>query len=361
MSSKSLTSQSFAHHMPVRTESNVDQGRYSDHSRPRKRMHVTDPDDDVEPEVKGSCELSNAKHDHDQRLLPIVKGSGERRQTLFQRDQSHSRAFKVASQPKVFSRTTVTQGGTEVVQHKDTHGQRHQLSTVDPNNIPDSYSEGSDEDKSALARDVSKSNQKQEAQRSPQYQQGPSQACVVTGSGKRFDHWEEGSESETSDASDTAESQVDSSDARSDRSEETSSDSGSDDEETSADNSWSKFVSNSSISKSKEKSASFPKRAVYFRTHPSITTESASEIKQRLQSYLPDATVLMEFSSLKTAYLDREVLNTMLSQLVDGEISEILVADSNHICATKDGFNMFALMCHKLGAKVFILPALQSV
>jgi hypothetical protein len=51
----------------------------------------------------------------------------------------------------------------------------------------------------------------------------------------------------------------------------------------------------------------------------------------------------------------------MLCQLADGEISEILVADSNHISATKDGFSIFTLMCHKLGAKVFILPALQSV
>ena len=64
---------------------------------------------------------------------------------------------------------------------------------------------------------------------------------------------------------------------------------------------------------------------------------------------------------MKTPYLDREVLNDMLSQLVAGQISEILVADFNHICATKDGFSVFALLCHRLGAKVFILPALQSV
>ncbi len=355
MSSKSSTSQNFAHHMPVITELNMVQRGYSGHIRPRKRMYIADPDDDVKPEVTGSYELSTTHPDPNRRLPPTVKGFGERRQTLFQRDQSHSRPFNVASQPKVFSRTT--QGGSEVVQRKDTDEQRpHQL--VDT----DSDSERFDEGKSAVARDVSKSNQKQEAQNSSQYQQGHSQTGVVTGNGKRFDHWEEGSESETSDASDTSESQIDNSDTRSDQSEETSSDLGSDDEETGTENSSSKIVSKSSISNpDMNPAASSPKRVVYFRTHPSIDTESASEIKQRLQSYLPDATVLMEFSSQKTAYLDRKVLNNMLSQLVNGEISEILVADSNHICATKDGFSVFALMCHKLGAKVFILPALQSV
>jgi hypothetical protein len=179
MSLKLSTSENFSHHMPVRTELNMVQGGYSDHSRPRKRMYVADPDDDVEPEVKGSYEVSNADHDRDQRLLQTVKGSGERRHAPFHRDQSRSRAFKVASEPKVFLRTT--QGGSEVVQHKDTHEQRHQLSTVDMNNIPDSDSERSNGDKSAHARDVSKSNQKQEALRSLQYQQGYSHAGVVTG------------------------------------------------------------------------------------------------------------------------------------------------------------------------------------
>jgi hypothetical protein len=225
------------------------------------------------------------------------------------------------------------------------------LSSTQPNVV----GRGTQESALAVPRKVSKPASNSEAQRSSQ--QDHSQSKVVTGGGKRLDQSEEQSDSETSDASDCSSSDVDASESDS-QSDEVSTESNCDEEQTSVLGGGPKGVTELASNK---KPASSRARAVYFRAHPNISTESASEIQQRLQLYLPDATVMMEFTNLKTSYLDREVLNNMLSEVVDGKINEVWVADSNHICATKDGFSVFALLCHKLGVKVYILPAFQSV
>ena len=332
----------------MKTELHMVTGGDDGHNRPRKRRNVADRDDDVEPEIKGSHELPNM--DHTVRS-PDVSGSGERRHTLLNR--AHSRTSQVA-QPNSIS--TTTSGGSEIVSQKDTAMQRHQLSAATKDDWPYSDSEGSDVRRPTLARDVPKSNRKREAQKSSQYQQGDH--GVVAG-GSQFDQYAREEHSEASDASDTLDSHSDASDSQS---EESSSDPDSEDEEASVRSDWFNNASKSSISATIQKpSALAPKRMVYFRIHPSMSPESVSEIKQQLQSYLPDAVVLVEPTSLKTPYSDREVLNHLLSQLIDGQINEILVADSSHISATKDGFNIFAWICHKFGAKVFILPALQSM
>ncbi len=246
----------------------ADHDGYIDRSTSRKRMYVADPDDDVDPdsEVETISESSNADSVYNRvgRLPPTVRGSGKRRQTQFPHVHSQSRAFSVMSQPQAVSR--ITQGGSETVQRKST-----QHSTADRNNIAGSDSKNSEEHESALACNLSKSNQKQESQNPSQYQyqQGHSQAAVVTGSGKRFDHWEDGSESETSDASDTSESEIDNSDIQSVQSGETSSDSRSDDEETSSKSSLSEIVSKPSISNPDLNSAaSSPKPCCIFPHSP---------------------------------------------------------------------------------------------
>ncbi len=104
------------------------------------------------------------------------------------------------------------------------------------------------------------------------------------------------------------------------------------------------------------------KRVVYFRANSRLGEETFAELEQNLQAYLPDAKVMLETATnLKTAYSDRTVLNSLMSQILNNEIDEVLVADSNHLCNTKDGFNVFSWVCQQFGTKVFILPTLQSV
>ncbi len=350
MSLKSSTFRTSVHHrVPISTESHMVRGGNGGHNNPRKRTYVSDLEDDVEPEIDGSHELPNT--DHTQVQSPAVNGSGERRHILLNRVRSGT--SKVA-QPNVTSTTTT--GGSEIVSQKDAVIQRHQLSTAKKDDWSYRDSENSDDRAPTLARDLSKSNRKQVARRSSQHQQGDHD--IVAG-GPRFDKYASGEHSETSDASETSDPL---SDASSTQSEESSSDSDSKDDEASTRDVWSENVSKPSHLVTNQKPfALTPKRIVYYRIHPSASTEAAFEAKQQLQAYLPDAVVSLESTSLKTPYSDREVLNRLLSQIVDGQISEILVADSNHISATKDGFNVFAWICHRLGAKVFILPALQSV
>lgn len=104
------------------------------------------------------------------------------------------------------------------------------------------------------------------------------------------------------------------------------------------------------------------KRVIYFRVKSRMSQESLEEIKQALQAYLPDVEVMLETAtSLTVPYPDRESLNTLLSQILNGEISEVLVADSNHVCSTKDGFKLFSWLCQQFDTKLFILPALQNL
>jgi len=104
------------------------------------------------------------------------------------------------------------------------------------------------------------------------------------------------------------------------------------------------------------------KRVVYYRVNSRLSEESLSETKQALQAYLPDAEIMLEtVTNSKTPISDRKILNILMSRIVNEEISEVLVADSNHLCSTKDGFNVFSWVCQQLGTKVFILPALQSL
>ncbi len=104
------------------------------------------------------------------------------------------------------------------------------------------------------------------------------------------------------------------------------------------------------------------KRVVYFRVNTKLSEESLSATKQALQAYLPDAEVMLEIlANHKIPYSDRKMLNILMSRIVNEEISEVLVADSSHLCSTKDGFSVFSWVCQKLKTKVFILPALQSL
>ncbi len=115
-------------------------------------------------------------------------------------------------------------------------------------------------------------------------------------------------------------------------------------------------------SRSKSSTILNSKRVVYYHTSYSEPVEFHTEIKQKLQTYLPNTVVLLEpMTGAKTPYSDRKVLNSLLTQVVEGKVDEILVAESNHLCLTKDGFNVLDWMCKKLGAKVFILPALHSI
>jgi len=103
-------------------------------------------------------------------------------------------------------------------------------------------------------------------------------------------------------------------------------------------------------------------RVVYFRANSRLAEDTFAELEQNLQAYLPDAKVMLETATnLKTAYSDRTVLNSLMSQILNNEVREVLIADSNHLCNTKDGFNVFNWVCQQFGTKVFILPTLQSL
>ncbi len=348
MSLKSSTFANAARPMPVTTELNMVRGGFDGPNRPLKKRTATSRDAEQEPEITGSHELSNAVHNEIQ--YPAVSGSGERHHTLLDRPRTSKGAQLNITRAR-------TSNGSEAVPQKIIILPRRHRSTV-TKDLPSSDSEELDDRRPTFERDVSKSNRKQDARGSSHRELGNSS---FEADDKPFDFYSREEHSATSDASDASDSLSDASESDPE-SEESSSDPDSDGDESNAHSDWFDNESKTSISATIQKPSTLaPKRMVYFRIHPSMSPESASKIKQQLEAYLPDAVVLLESMSLTTPYSDREVLNNLLSELVDGQIREILVADSNHICATKDGFNVFAWMCHKLGAKVFILPALQSV
>jgi hypothetical protein len=102
---------------------------------------------------------------------------------------------------------------------------------------------------------------------------------------------------------------------------------------------------------------------IYFRAQPGLSTGKATKIKEILRADYPHAVVLLEAATKnsRSPYPSRAVFNRLLTRVFDKTVSKILVADSNHICGTKDGFQLFCWVCEYFDAKVLVSPALQIV
>jgi hypothetical protein len=289
-------------------------------------MHSSDA---VVP-IYGSHELSDAESE---KFSP-VSGSGERKRSLQSRDVPKvSRHSLSQSSP----RNALNSASTEKSQLHQ-HRSRWDADEVTDSDLEDS--DGRRDHRSSYKR--SKVDSKHKTLRS------------VSGSG-RHNAYRPYESSE----SDEADSQ--SSDSES-QSEDLSSNSDSETDEPS--DHLPKPVSHlpSGTNLTTSESTLALKRVVYFRANSRLTEEAFAELKQNLQAYLPNTKVMLEtVTNLKTMYSDRKVLSDLMSKIMNGEISEVLVADSNHLCNTKDGFNVFSWVCQQYGTKVFILPTLQSL
>jgi len=100
---------------------------------------------------------------------------------------------------------------------------------------------------------------------------------------------------------------------------------------------------------------------IYFRPKAGISSKQSSAIKDILRADYPDAVVLLETATKnsRSTYSSRVSLNRLMNHVLDQTVKEILVADSNHICSTKDGFQLFCWICDFFGTKVLVSPALQ--
>jgi hypothetical protein len=112
---------------------------------------------------------------------------------------------------------------------------------------------------------------------------------------------------------------------------------------------------------SEQQSVSSEGVVVYFRPKIKISPEKSSVIKEILRANHPNALVLLETISenSRSTYPSRTMLNRLMNDVFDQKVKEIMIADFNHICSTKDGFQLFCWICDMFGTKVLISPALQ--
>jgi len=104
-------------------------------------------------------------------------------------------------------------------------------------------------------------------------------------------------------------------------------------------------------------------KVIYFSTSSALTAQQFSKIRKMLRADAPNAKVMLESakSRRRASYSSRETLSRLMAEVFDGNVSEISVADSTHICSTKDGFQLFSWICGQFGTKVLISPELQTL
>jgi len=104
-------------------------------------------------------------------------------------------------------------------------------------------------------------------------------------------------------------------------------------------------------------------KVIYFTTNSALTAEQGSKIRTMLRADAPNAIVMLETTKARrrASYSGRETLSRLMAEVFDGNVSEISVADSTHICNTKDGFQLFSWICGLFGTKVLISPELQML
>ena len=102
---------------------------------------------------------------------------------------------------------------------------------------------------------------------------------------------------------------------------------------------------------------------VYFRLKVKSSSSKRSVIKEILRANHPNALILLEAApeNPRSTYSSRTMLNRLMNDVFDEKVREIIIADFNHICSTKDGFLLFCWICDRFGTKVLISPALQLV
>ncbi len=276
---------------------------------------------DAQTSIFGSHEPENGT-ESDQ--FPAVSGSGERKKTL-----QAIRRNNMETKPRNTLNSTATK-------RQKLHPEKLPVADESLTDDLDSDSDNSDD-----------CHDQRFVYSGPKVDPKLSTSISVSGSGRHSRRHPDTSEYESS-QSDDADSQSSESESHSEKSD---SESGTEYDE----------ISNPLLTSELPKSMA-SKRVVYFRANSALSEESFAETKQALQKYLPDTEILLEIgTNHKTPYSERRVLNALMSQIVNGEISEVLVADSNHLCSTKDGFSVFNWVCQQFRTKVFILPALQSL
>lgn len=107
--------------------------------------------------------------------------------------------------------------------------------------------------------------------------------------------------------------------------------------------------------------ASACRTVIYFRPRARISHEKRSAITKVLSADYPDASIVLESVNniTKAPYSSRSSLNRLMNRVFDQTVDQILVADSNHICSTKDAFQLFCWVCDTFGTKVLVSPGLQ--
>ena len=292
--------------------------------------------------IHGSHELS----DFESEQLPVVSGSGERKRHLYSRNViPASRHHLLQPSPRNALNSVSTN-----------KSKLQQRSLSDENEGTDS-----DVEDSADRHDLRTSYNRSEVDSKRNALTGVSGSGGHNTDRSKTQRYESSETDDSDSQSNDSDSQLDDTPSQSDDPESQSEDLSSDSEPESETLSETLPVPATKLTTSEPTVAL--KRVVYFRRANSrLGDETFAELEQNLQAYLPDAKVMLETATnLRTAYSDRTVLNNLMSQILNNDIDEVLVADSNHLCNTKDGFNIFSWVCQQFGTKVFILPTLQSV
>jgi hypothetical protein len=98
---------------------------------------------------------------------------------------------------------------------------------------------------------------------------------------------------------------------------------------------------------------------IYFRTFANLSHEKKEKMKEFLKVEYPHAKVILEFYSSTTLFDQRIGLNCLYQLIMNERVKKILLANSTHLCKTKEAFQMFEWICSKYDTEIEIIPSLE--
>ena len=102
-------------------------------------------------------------------------------------------------------------------------------------------------------------------------------------------------------------------------------------------------------------------RAIYVRIPAATNKDTRRNLTRMLRNKYVGAMIFLDDSQSKTPCQDRDALALLWQHIEDRRIECLLIPRMNHICKSKEAFQLFEWICNIHDARIRILPALELV
>jgi hypothetical protein len=99
--------------------------------------------------------------------------------------------------------------------------------------------------------------------------------------------------------------------------------------------------------------------AIYLRISHAASTDAQRKLLRKLKAEYPGALIVLDDSQVKTSFAERTAFALLWQSIQDGRIDCLWISRLNHICKSKETFQLFEWMCQRHGVRILLQPALE--